>query len=57
MVKCPNCGSTAQVECVWEDTELYSHETYREYICGCGCHWELTYAITNIKILGIDKPQ
>ena len=36
-MRCPNCGSTAQVRSRWESgngTRLNA-----EYICGCGCHW------------------
>lgn len=51
MIKCPNCGSTAQVECVWNDTENYTSEIYKEYICGCGCHFLAIFEIKKIKIL------
>ena len=51
MIKCPNCGSTAQVKCIWEDMELYTSEIYREYECECGCHFEVTLEVSNIKIL------
>ena len=37
MIKCLNCGSTAQFKSRWESgngTRLNA-----EYICGCGCHW------------------
>lgn len=36
-MRCPNCGSSAQVKSYWESgngTRLNA-----EYICGCGCHW------------------
>lgn len=36
MIKCPNCGSTAQIKLIGTDYPTYSHciETWR---CGCGC--------------------
>lgn len=33
MIKCPNCGSTAQVRMT---LVKYDRE---EYKCGCGCHF------------------
>ena len=39
MTKCPNCGSTAQIQIkdnntfVWKDIV----SVYLEYTCGCGC--------------------
>lgn len=37
MVKCPNCGSTAQVKSMWGNNS--NTMSNHEYICGCGCHW------------------
>lgn len=41
MIKCPNCGSTAQVEVI--DTNYYEDgweiEVERFYACGCGCNF------------------
>ena len=36
MVKCPNCGSTAQITFIGTDYVTYAHliEIWR---CGCGC--------------------
>ena len=40
-MKCPNCGSTAQVRiddhetCVWRNTVTI----YLNYKCGCGCRF------------------
>ena len=44
MVKCPNCGSTAQVvydghDNVYCATEGHTHS----YHCGCGCEFEVEY--------------
>ena len=45
MIKCPHCGSTAQIRVIEteyeEDGELI--KTYRAYKCGCG-HLFLTCA-------------
>ena len=38
MVKCPNCGSTAQIQIIDHDTYIW-HDTINIYItyrCGCG---------------------
>ena len=53
-IKCPNCGSTAQVALAWRDTDNYSTTETREYICGCGCYFEVDFEATNTKILGIE---
>lgn len=36
-IKCPNCGSTAQVKSMWSNNS--NTMSNHEYICGCGCHW------------------
>lgn len=48
MIKCPNCGSTAQVRLVAYD-DLSNKDTadfnwiYQHYICGCGCKFTMTW--------------
>lgn len=54
-IKCPNCGSTAQVELVKEDYSIYEAKKVREYNCGCGCTFEATFTLTNTKILGVEN--
>lgn len=49
-IKCPNCGSTAQPELVSQDTDNYSLEHSNEYICGCGCHFKVTFAAISVEI-------
>ena len=46
MVKCPNCGSTAQMTLVGTDYPTYSHiiEVWR---CGCGCVVRRTMKLMN----------
>jgi hypothetical protein len=51
MIRCPNCGSTAQIELVWEDRNSYSTTKTKEYICGCGCHFEVIFEAKQTKIL------
>ena len=53
-MKCPNCGSTAQVRLVWEDESKSTQRRYKEYKCGCGCRFKATYGLVNIKILKDD---
>ena len=49
MVKCPNCGSTAQVKQVGADYVTYSHsiEVWR---CSCGCVIRRTMKMINQMI-------
>lgn len=49
-IKCPNCGSTTQPELVSQDTDNYSLEHSNEYICGCGCHFKVTFAAISVEI-------
>lgn len=54
MIKCPNCGSTAQVKHigqVWgEDTAI------RKFQCGCGCEFLRYYTVNNALCVAIKKP-
>ena len=50
-IKCPNCGSTAQIELVWEDRDSYSTKKTKEYICGCGCRFEVIFEAKEVNIL------
>lgn len=52
MIKCPKCGSTAQVKVVWGDPiEEKSTYLYKEYKCGCGCHFIVTFAPKDLDII------
>ena len=51
IIKCPNCGSTAQIELVWEDRDSYEIKKVKEYECGCGCHFEVIFRATEINVL------
>ena len=37
MIKCPNCGSTAQVHLIKEYWSKISQSSNKHYNCGCGC--------------------
>lgn len=37
MIKCPNCGSTAQVKIEKQYYSKMSNSQYTHYLCGCGC--------------------
>jgi hypothetical protein len=54
MNRCPVCGSTAQVRLVWQDKDLLTHYHYKEFKCGCGCHFMVTYELVEVKILKDD---
>ena len=49
MVKCPNCGSTAQIEII--DTNYYemANGIDVEKICACGCGCDFTATALYIK--------
>lgn len=52
MIRCPNCGSSAQVRLI---TVKYDYDQYK---CGCGCQFRrraFTEEITKISEKGIDK--
>ena len=50
-IKCPNCGSTAQVEMVWESCSdgRYSR-LERDYVCGCGCEFTVFFEAESFAI-------
>jgi hypothetical protein len=50
-IKCPKCGSAAQIELVWEDHTNYNTKKIKEYVCRCGCLFEATFTLTETKIL------
>ena len=50
MIRCPNCGSTAQVGWVWGDNDVYQETHQNDYVCGCGCKFTITFNATNIEI-------
>ena len=39
MIKCPNCGSTAQMKLVFSD-HFYLTMVIEKWECGCGCKVE-----------------
>lgn len=45
MVKCPNCGSTAQVKVISQETFSY-HERHTDtvYKCLCGCGQQFAFS-------------
>lgn len=40
MIKCPNCGSTAQVKLLKEYWSKIGQSTCKHYACGCGCAFQ-----------------
>ena len=51
MIKCPNCGSTAQLKLTWQDDEAPTSYHYKEYKCGCGCRFRIEYAVNAVKVI------
>ena len=37
MIKCPNCGSTAQVKEIFSNYSTSIKALCKSYKCGCGC--------------------
>lgn len=50
MIKCPNCGSTAQVELMWCDNYSRTDHHEYEYKCECGCEFEVRFEVASIRI-------
>lgn len=40
MIKCPNCGSAAQVKLIKEYWSNIAQSECKHYICGCGCDFQ-----------------
>ena len=53
-IRCPNCGSSAQVVCEWHSTNFYNN-FLAEYTCGCGCTFEVTFTPSAPRILNKEK--
>ena len=47
-IKCPNCGSFAQIKLVWEDRDSYIPTKTKEYTCGCGCRFEAIFEVKKL---------
>lgn len=48
-IKCPNCGSTAQIERLYLDTSAETERT-DDYACGCGCVFTVVYEVVSVDI-------
>ena len=49
MIRCPDCGS-AQVE-LCDHSNSHADNPTTDFICDCGCHFEVTYQVKGVKIL------
>ena len=54
-IACPNCGSIAQVNVVWQPVSFYGDEIQIEYRCGCGCRFVGYFKLDAIMIIGEDE--
>lgn len=55
MIKCPNCGSTAQVRLYLEVTENKRQNSEKKisfYSCGCGVEFEMAQQYINGEPIG-----
>lgn len=50
MIKCPNCGSTAQVELVWKTDYSYTDFQEYDYECKCGCSFTARFEVVSITV-------
>lgn len=51
MIKCPNCGSTAQVKETFSNFSSILQADCKSYRCGCGCYIQ-TQTYPDGKIIG-----
>jgi hypothetical protein len=63
MIKCPNCGSTAQVKQTYYEYDDADGSDYHFYKCGCGTEfridsdlWDYYYLNYNGEKTRIDNP-
>ena len=50
MIKCPNCGSSAQVKQVWTNYyNEYTQNLVNEYTCGCGCQFTMVFKLIMVN--------
>lgn len=50
-IKCPKCGSAAQVERIHEDRNPNWKQKKDVYKCGCGQQFEIIFYMTNYNLL------
>lgn len=50
MIKCPNCGSTAQVKYKAERLDIYENTIHEMYSCDCGCDFHRVVEVKEIII-------
>ena len=55
MIKCPNCGSTAQVQYKAERLDIYDNTVHEMYSCGCGCEFKRIVEVKQIVVFGGKK--
>lgn len=49
-IKCPKCGSTAQISWLWGSNTPYNGKCEHDYVCRCGCEFTVVYEATKIEI-------
>lgn len=58
MIKCPNCGSSAQPKLVANEyhyTIKNKMEVVHRYKCGCGCKYKIILTPSVVQILNKDE--
>jgi hypothetical protein len=50
-IRCPNCGSSAQAELVYQGNTSNHRDKKDDYVCGCGCRFRAHFALIQTEIL------
>lgn len=51
MLRCPVCGSTAQVRLTEKDCLNLCSKRVNKYTCGCGCCFEAVFELQKINVI------
>ena len=55
-MKCPNCGSTAQIKRIAKTENMAYTKIYDQWKCGCGAIIQVTFERVEIKVISTEKP-
>ena len=54
-IKCPNCGSTAQMKRIAKTEDMAYTRIYDQWKCGCGAIVQVTFERTKIDLITVEK--
>ena len=55
LIKCPNCGSSAKPERIYEDHTTNWKQKRDIYECGCGQKFEVIFEVTAFNLLKTEE--